>query len=421
MNFMKYPGHQVFFINPTPFMSFPNPSQSFHFHGNGREYFKIWIVNLALTLATLGIYAAWAKVRSRKYFHQSTELNGNRFDYHANPKAILKGNLVVAAVALSYGVSSVFSQLTAGLIALGVFALLPFLMVSSMRFHLANCSYRGLRFAFNGSVKSAYGRFLIASLISIGLITVLSIAGGILGGIGIDALSPVSVAVVLVAAPVALVMTIAVLTAVFVGGLRKFTANNSAFGDATFKCDVKLHQFGMVTVKSSLLAVLVLLVLGVLAFAINSSVFTSLGSNLEIPTDAEQEQVQVATQAMAMMGSLIALTVLGYLTLFAFGAHLKTSMDNLVWNNIELATGHRFTSTASPLKATWIFLSNLVLIVLTLGLFIPFARVRMAKYRLSHMAFVPASSVDDIVRAQQYGQKAYGDSMADALGMEIGI
>jgi uncharacterized membrane protein YjgN (DUF898 family) len=402
-------------------MSFPQPSQAFHFHGTGREYFKIWIINLALTLATLGIYAAWAKVRSRKYFYQSTELNGNRFDYHANPKAILKGNLVVASVALCYGVLSVYSPQAATFVVLSVFALVPFLMVSSLRFHLANCSYRGLRFEFKGAVKSAYGRLFVALLMAIGMFTVLVVVGMLLKGIGLATLPPASMTAVLIAAAVGLLASIALLAAVFIGGLRKFTANNAAFGNSAFKCDVKLHQFGMVTVKSSLLAVLVLLVLGVLAFAINSSVFTSLGSNLEIPTDAEQEQIQVATQAMAMMGSLIALTVLGYLTLFAFGAHLKTSMDNLVWNNMELATGHRFTSTASPLKATWIVLSNLLLIVLTLGLYIPFARVRMAKYRLSHMAFVPASSVDDIIRAQQHGQKAYGDSMADALGMEIGI
>jgi len=39
------------------------PVGKFVFHGTGREYFKIWIVNLVLTIATLGIYAAWAKVR----------------------------------------------------------------------------------------------------------------------------------------------------------------------------------------------------------------------------------------------------------------------------------------------------------------------------------------------------------------------
>lgn len=33
------------------------------FTGTGAEYFGIWIVNLLLTIVTLGIYSSWAKVR----------------------------------------------------------------------------------------------------------------------------------------------------------------------------------------------------------------------------------------------------------------------------------------------------------------------------------------------------------------------
>ncbi|PON14444.1 hypothetical protein C2W62_29035, partial [Candidatus Entotheonella serta] len=41
---------------------------------------------------TLGIYNAWAKVRTRQYFYAHTLLDGHAFDYLANPIAILKGN-----------------------------------------------------------------------------------------------------------------------------------------------------------------------------------------------------------------------------------------------------------------------------------------------------------------------------------------
>ena len=62
----------------------------FHFHGQGSEFFRIWIVNLVLTILTLGIYSAWAKVRTKRYFYGNTELAGDRFDYLASPIAILK-------------------------------------------------------------------------------------------------------------------------------------------------------------------------------------------------------------------------------------------------------------------------------------------------------------------------------------------
>ena len=55
------------------------------FTGSGQEYFRIWIVNLMLTVATLGIYSAWAKVRRLQYFDRNTQLGGAVFDFRGNP------------------------------------------------------------------------------------------------------------------------------------------------------------------------------------------------------------------------------------------------------------------------------------------------------------------------------------------------
>ena len=55
------------------------------FSGTGREYFQVWIVNLCLTLITLGIFSAWAKVRKKRYFYSNLTLDGTPFQYlHAN-------------------------------------------------------------------------------------------------------------------------------------------------------------------------------------------------------------------------------------------------------------------------------------------------------------------------------------------------
>ena len=50
-------------LDPSPFPA----EQPFIFHGNTREYFRIWIVNTLLTLLSFGVYSAWAKVRKRRY------------------------------------------------------------------------------------------------------------------------------------------------------------------------------------------------------------------------------------------------------------------------------------------------------------------------------------------------------------------
>src|SRR5688572_25368406 len=57
----------------------PAPQHA-QFTGTGREYFQIWIVNLLLTIVTLGIYSAWAKVRRLQYFYRHTRLAGAGFD-----------------------------------------------------------------------------------------------------------------------------------------------------------------------------------------------------------------------------------------------------------------------------------------------------------------------------------------------------
>ena len=39
---------------------------SLKFTGKAGEYFRIWIVNVCLSVVTLGIYSAWAKVRRKR-------------------------------------------------------------------------------------------------------------------------------------------------------------------------------------------------------------------------------------------------------------------------------------------------------------------------------------------------------------------
>src|SRR3981189_3861669 len=72
------------------------------FTGSTGQYFRIWIVNLALTVLTLGLYSAWAKVRKRRYFYTHTRIDGESFEYRGRPIAILKGRLIAVALFLAY-------------------------------------------------------------------------------------------------------------------------------------------------------------------------------------------------------------------------------------------------------------------------------------------------------------------------------
>ncbi len=52
----------------------------FEFTGTAEEYFKIWIVNVGLTIVTFGIYSAWAKARKKRYLYGNTRLRGTAFE-----------------------------------------------------------------------------------------------------------------------------------------------------------------------------------------------------------------------------------------------------------------------------------------------------------------------------------------------------
>ena len=100
----------------------------FEFTGHGGEYFRIWIVNLLLTLLTLGIYSAWATVRKRRYFHGNTRLEGAEFEYLATPWMILKGRLIAVAVLILYFGLGQISPAAAGVVALVCLLAMPWIV-----------------------------------------------------------------------------------------------------------------------------------------------------------------------------------------------------------------------------------------------------------------------------------------------------
>jgi Predicted membrane protein len=70
----------------------------FRFKGNASEYFGIWIVNILLTIVTLGLYAPWAKVRRLRYFYGNTWVFQRRFDFTGLPTKILVGRIIALVV-----------------------------------------------------------------------------------------------------------------------------------------------------------------------------------------------------------------------------------------------------------------------------------------------------------------------------------
>ncbi|NNF98335.1 MAG: DUF898 domain-containing protein [Desulfobacteraceae bacterium] len=145
----------------------------FEFHGNGTEYFKIWLANILLTLITFGIYSPWAKVRRKQYFYGNTKINGASFQYLADPVKILKGRLVVFGVFIVYSIVGELFPIAGVLFGIAFAIALPWIVVRSLIFNARNSSFRNIRFGFTGSVWDAAKAFVFWPMAAVATLGIL--------------------------------------------------------------------------------------------------------------------------------------------------------------------------------------------------------------------------------------------------------
>ncbi|MDB5937059.1 MAG: hypothetical protein JWQ01_4403 [Massilia sp.] len=370
-------------LPPAANDSVPAPETlAFAFTGSGKEYFRIWIVNLFLTVATLGIYSAWAKVRRLQYFDRNTQLAGAVFDFRGDPKAILKGRVLAVALLAAYHYAFGFS-LAVGLAIVAVMLLaLPFFMRSALRFRLHNTQYRGVHFDFSGSSAGAYRAYLpplLAFLLPSALFA-------------IDPTNPL----------VALVFLLYLGWPLMYGAMKSYQQRHLQFGGTGSTYQVPARRF----IKPYVIALLAALG-GMLLLAIVLGVATFL--------TPKADNSKMALTIMPILGGVIA----AYTTYLVAGPYLQVRIANLAWSN----TSFPGVEIRSSMRA-WDFVKlqtvNAVLTIVTLGLYRPFAVVRVYRYRLAHLALHTSGSFEQIAAAAARKRSgAAGDGMADFFGVDL--
>lgn len=351
----------------------------FAFTGSGGEYFRIWVVNILLTILTLGIYSAWAKVRRLQYFHRNTVVAGAIFDYHGNPKAILKGRLLALALLGAYHVSSGISFAAGAAVVLLLAAISPWLLARAFRFKLVNTSYRGLRFHFRGTVAQAYRMLILFPLLLavIGLF-VWSLATSFSRDPGIGLI----LAVILL--PLAAIGSTIPLAHYF---LKRYQHENADYGQTPFFFHARAADFFKIYGKAT-----GMVFLGSIAGAAFVAATARLYGWLQ-------------ESAFGAVFALLYALLSAYVFYLFVRPYMESRMQNLVWNNTELGA-HRFESRARARVLLGIHASNLLLIALTFGLFKPFAAVRLARYRIESLTLLPGADIGDF----------QGDPAADHVG-----
>ena len=346
----------------------PEPPTWVEFTGRTGEWFGIWIVNVALTIATLGIFSAWAKVRRKKYFAQNTLIDGKRFDYHATGGQILLGRVIVIGAYLAINLILALNPFM-GIFLLGLPFVMPWLTIRALKFNARQTSWANVRFDFQGR----YGEALL-------LFTV---------------------------APIGMMLTLWLALPVVSIAIRKFTIGNHSLGRSRFNFE---GAFGAFYAAFGLAALWLLIVAGGVAVFV---IMPAFGFLLE---SALTEEFNPGAIGVIVMGLYIVLIVGLVPARIIYAAFLR----NAVFAGISLDK-HRFGSVISPPRYIWIAMSNAVAIALTLGLAVPWAQIRMARYLSYNTAVLPDGPIATFAGKVRAEGSAVGDAAMDLEGIDIGL
>jgi uncharacterized membrane protein YjgN (DUF898 family) len=330
------------------------------FTGSGSEYFRIWIVNLLLTVATLGIYSAWAKVRRNKYFYRNTRIAGSSFDYHGRPIAILKGRLIAA---LLLGTLFLFKNIIPdyylfGLVVFGAFV--PWLVTKSLAFRMRNTSWRSMRFRFDGTVRKAAKVFYIHGLLSM-------LSGGIFYPL-------------------------------FYHRQKAFLFNNVSFGRESGNFGISSAPFFGVILKTAGITALAGMSIFFLSSTMLATILQFFGTKIAV---------------------LFLIPVLIYLSFIFIGfPFYQVNMTNLIWNNFTLGS-LSFASSLKFSRFAWITLCNTLFTLITLGLYWPWAVVNLTRYRAESITLVAQNGLDQFEAGLSDEESAAAHEITDAYDFDI--
>ena len=337
------------------------------FSGTANEYFGIWIVNVALSIVTFGVYSAWAKVRNRKYFLGNTTIDGRPFDYHARGEQILVGRAIVVALFVVYSVTSSLSPI-AGWVAFPLLmTALPWLINRGLRFNAAMTSWSNVRFRFEGTYWAAFRVFQLY--------------------------------------PFLMVYTLFLALPFVTRAVGRYRIGRHQLGGHRFAFDSGIGPFYAAFAVAALWMALGL----ALAFAIASSLMRTFEANR---TGGDMPE--------SSAGAFLTFLMILFLTALPIGTIYRAFTRNAIFAGIELEGGHRFESTVWPPMLVWIAISNSFVILVSVGMLVPWARIRLARYLCANTLVRPAGSPDEFVGEAERRQSAIGDAYMDIDGIDAG-
>ena len=394
------------------------------FTGRGSEYFRVWIVNVLLSIVTLGLYTPWARCRTAQYFYSHTHVAGSPLEFTAQQRRMVAGFLAFAALYLAYQLAVETGQdLASGLLLFGFAALAPFLWASAMRFRLGATRWRGVRMAFTARWPQVYLAswpvFALAAIWTGAFLAAAALAPDMPAGTAAPARPlprlPAPGAATLALFALAVVLSLLCVIRLEYNYRRLLVAGARIGGQAghwkpRYRDFVRvwLAAVGFFVLCSVGLTLLVALLAG-------GSVWLLLPQLMPGARAGNGLGTVLLAMLIVLFGSLLFVL----LASLPARAYREARMFQLVWNNIGVSRIARARTRLATAAFVWLRVRNLLLTLLTLGLYRPFALVSEYAAKVGSVTLYIKGGTDQLVGELVKQQGAFGDAAADALGLDL--
>ena len=372
--------------------------QPWRFTGKASEYFGIWLSNLFFSIITLGIYSAWAKVRRQQYFYGNTLIAGTPLQYHATGKQILIGRLLTVAILLALSVVSAFDPRVSLLTwAVVLVVAVPWFLNKALGFRCRVTSWHNIHFRWRGD----YGEMLVVFLpLALGMVALIGLSTAVQPDPAFNA-NASYLLIVLIGA--------CVLMVVGYYRLMHYVFNHLGWGTLRFRAGQAFGVFGV----------------QFLAFLIIVVGLTALAGAVIVLTVADFQEAE--NSGWIVMTGVLAVFVLYYLLISSLFFSLQTMFGRVFIDRLH--AGHsdggddfaRFAAGYRWFRLVWIRFSNLVMIMLSVGLLTAYAQIRLRHYLVTHTAMGLSGDVESIVDQQQSEIQSLAAEFSDLEGFDFDL
>ncbi|TKB67570.1 MAG: DUF898 domain-containing protein [Nitrospira sp.] len=348
------------------------------FYGTGGTLFGIHLVNTLLTLATLGFYYYWAKVRVRTFLFSQTEFAGDRFSYHGSARELLNGALKAGLIfGVPYFVLENAGPFLGASMAIQIglqtaawlllFLFIPFAISGARRYRLSRTAWRGIRFSFQGNTLHFIKLWLL---------------GYFLTGVTLGLYYPY-----------------------FSTKKHAFLTAHSYFGSEPFKFSGNGAALFRPFLTMYLSAVTVAFIVGL-----------GLYSFIEFPMPNFTEP---ETMGPLVIGAVAGLLI-GALVLRLLWLPYSVKEQRFFWEQTSIGAS-RFQLPITLWPYLKLKLGNLLFMICTLGLAWPWITIRNIQFMTDHLTLVGADNFNEIVQAYD-GAPPIGEGLDGFLdtGFDLG-